>query len=286
MNTNTNIQSTTSSLDTYTSTVRSIPVLSIEEEQRLVKRMREDNDQDAARRLVMFNLRYVAHTARKFTGYGVPLEDLIQEGTIGLVHAIERFDPDAGARLITYAGYWIRAHIHKFVLSNMRMSKSVTTKNRRKLFFNLRSFQQDVGAMTEAERRTAADTLDVPLDDVREIDGFLNGRDLSFDAPFTNQAGENLSFAQILPGSQPDPLDTLEEEDTARRRKASLHAALENLDERARDIIAKRVLCEGKVTTLATLAERYGVSAERVRQIEKKSLKKLAGMITKPEDLV
>lgn len=263
-----------SALQSYLTLVRHFPVLSPERERDLARAARA-NDPAAARKLTLLHLRYVVSIAADYRGYGLPMEDLIQEGNIGLLRAVKRFDPDAGVRLMTYAAYWIRSEIHAFVMRNLRLLRAVTTRARRTLFFKLRSFQHNAGGMTAAERREAARVLDVPLNDVEDMDRFFNGGEVSFDRPL-GDGGH--ACADILPGGEADPLDALESEDEAERRRAALGEALGRLDERARGVVAGRFLGESKLT-LKTLAERYGVSIERVRQIEQRALSELAGLL-------
>jgi RNA polymerase sigma-32 factor len=261
------------SLDQYIQAVNGVPVLSAEEEQTLARRLREENDLDAARQLVLSHLRFVVHIARGYGGYGLPLGDLIQEGNIGLMKAVKRFDPSVGVRLVSFAVHWIRAEIHEYVLRNWRLVKVATTKAQRKLFFNLRKAKQHLGWLSADETESVARDLGVTPEEVREMEGRLASRDLSFD-PAPEDGEEAWSPVAFLPSPDGDPAETLEAEDWDSQTQARLHAAMQGLDERSRHILSARWLGESK-TTLQELADRYGVSAERVRQIESAAIRKL-----------
>ena len=266
------------SLDAYVQTVKAIPVLSRQEELELARKFRDENDLDAARALVMSQLRFVVHIARSYAGYGLPIGDLIQEGNIGLMKAVKRFDPEVGVRLITYAVHWIRAEIHEFVLRNWRLVKVATTKAQRKLFFNLRKAKKNLGWLSAEETKAVAEDLGVSPHEVTEMESRLSSYDLSFDP--TPDADEESTYApaMYLPNSELNPADALETENTAQHASAGLQDALESLDQRSREILQARWLTEQK-ETLHTLADRYGVSAERIRQIEAAAIRKLRAEI-------
>jgi RNA polymerase sigma-32 factor len=264
----------TGSLDSYIHAVRAVPVLSKEEEQSLARRLREEGDLDAARQLVMSQLRFVVHIARGYVGYGLPLGDLIQEGNIGLMKAVKRFDPDVGVRLVSFAVHWIRAEIHEFVLKNWRQVKVATTKAQRKLFFNLRKAKQNLGWLSADETRAVATDLGVSEKDVQEMEQRLYSHDLAFDARPGENEEEPFSPALYLPSPDADPAVAIEQDDWGNQASDALMDALENLDARSRDILESRWLTDNKAT-LHDLADRYGVSAERIRQIEANAIKKL-----------
>jgi RNA polymerase sigma-32 factor len=260
------------SLDRYIQAAYSIPVLSAEEELELATRLRESNDLDAARRLVLSHLRFVVHVARGYAGYGLQLGDLIQEGNVGLMKAVKRFDPNVGVRLVSFAVHWIRAEIHEFVLRNWKLVRVATTKAQRKLFFNLRKAKKHLGWLSKAEAEAVAADLGVTTRDVTEMEKRLSGRDLSFD-PYPDD-DEDFAPATYLPSPNSDPAQAVERDDTDTDAHDRLTAALKQLDERSRDILARRWLAENKAT-LHELAGEYGVSAERIRQIEANAMAKL-----------
>lgn len=264
----------TGSLDSYIQAVNSMPVLSAEEEQALARRFRDENDLDAARELVMSHLRFVVHIAKSYLGYGLPLADLIQEGNIGLMKAVKRFDPDKGVRLVSFAVHWIRAEIHEFILKNWRIVKVATTKAQRKLFFNLRKAKKRLGWFTAEEAERVAEDLDVPMEQVYEMESRLSGNDIGYDAPDTDNEDGPPAPVAFLEHHSLDPSMTAETDDLEDQRSEMLAEALGSLDERSRDIIQCRWLTDDKVT-LQTLADRYGVSAERIRQLENNAIKKL-----------
>jgi len=270
------------SLDAYVERVSRIPVLSREEEIELANRFRREGDLDAARQLVLSHLRFVVHIARGYTGYGLPVGDLIQEGNVGLMKAVKRFDPAVGVRLVSFAVHWIRAEIHEYVLRNWRLVKIATTKAQRKLFFNLRRFKKNLGWLTESETRAIAEDLGVTPAEVTDMEQRLSSRDLSFDpAPDADDDETSYSPSTYLPHPEADPSVAVEreqwDEDTAER----LSQALETLDDRSRTILESRWMTDQKAT-LHELADRYGVSAERIRQIEANAIKKLRGLIAEP----
>ncbi|HEY4293861.1 RNA polymerase sigma factor RpoH [Luteibacter sp.] len=269
------LPSVVGSLDSYISAVHRIPVLSLDEEQSLARRFRDDADLDAAKQLVMSHLRFVVHVARGYNGYGLQLSDLIQEGNIGLMKAVKRFDPDQGVRLVSFAVHWIRAEMHEFILRNWRIVKVATTKAQRKLFFNLRKSKKRLGWMNAEEVRVVAADLGVPEATVREMESRLSGRDVGFEAPADADDDDKPAPAAFLVDEGADPYDNLAEEDASNNQMGALSSALGNLDNRSRDIIQRRWLTEDSKTTLQDLADEYGVSAERIRQIEANAMKKM-----------
>ena len=272
-----NLPAPISSLDAYIQSVNSIPMLSVEKEQELARELHQHNDLDAARQLVMSHLRFVVHVARSYTGYGLPLGDLIQEGNVGLMKAVKRFDPEQNVRLVSFAVHWIKAEIHEYVLRNWRIVKVATTKAQRKLFFNLRSAKKRLGWMNNQEVEALAQDLGVSTAVVREMESRLSGHDVSFDpAPESDSSEERdyYSPAAYLEDAGADPALVLEREDWEEDASQRLLLALDELDERSRDILQRRWLNEDK-PTLHQLAEEYGVSAERIRQIESSAIKKL-----------
>ena len=270
----------TGSLEAYIASVNQAPILSLEEEQGLARRLRADHDLEAARRLVMAHLRFVVKIARGYSGYGLPQADLIQEGNVGLMKAVKRFDPDVGVRLVSFAVHWVRAEIHEFILRNWRIVKIATTKAQRKLFFNLRSSKKRLGWLNQAEINEVASDLGVKPSEVLEMEKRLGNYDASFDghADEHDEDGGFSAPAAYLESQEVGPEALLESTDAARKNRAALNAAIATLDARSKDIIARRWLAEQKAT-LHELAAEYQVSAERIRQIENNALKKLrAGM--------
>ena len=270
----------TGSLEAYIASVNQAPILSLEEEQGLARRLCADNDLEAARRLVMAHLRFVVKIARGYSGYGLPQADLIQEGNVGLMKAVKRFDPDVGVRLVSFAVHWVRAEIHEFILRNWRIVKIATTKAQRKLFFNLRSSKKRLGWLNQAEVNEVASDLGVKPSEVLEMEKRLGNYDASFDG-HVDEHDEDGGFsapAAYLESQEAGPEALLENAEAARKNRAALSAAIATLDARSKDIIARRWLAEQKAT-LHELAAEYQVSAERIRQIENNALKKLrAGM--------
>jgi len=266
-------------LPAYIAAVNTIAVLTFEEEKALAERLRHDNDLDAARQLVMAHLRFVVHVARGYSGYGLNQGDLIQEGNIGLMKAVKRFDPDKGVRLVSFAVHWIKAEMHEFILKNWRIVKVATTKSQRKLFFNLRSSKSRLSWLTADEAKAMAKDLNVDVATVYEMEGRMSAHDAAFD-PRADDDDDTASYApaNYLEDKGADPALQLEasnwEEDSTDR----LYKALESLDERSRDILQKRWLDDDKVT-LHDLAAAYGVSAERVRQLEQNAMKKVRASI-------
>jgi len=268
------------SLDAYIERVTSLPVLSREEEVELAERFRDDGDLEAARALVLSHLRFVVHVARGYMGYGLPVGDLIQEGNVGLMKAVKRFDPTMGVRLVSFAVHWIRAEIHEYVLRNWRLVRVATTKAQRKLFFNLRRMKKNLGWLSEDETRAVAHDLGVEAREVREMEQRLAARDLSFDPTPADDDGEGVySPAAYLPADGADPALAVEQAEWEDAASDSLALALEQLDERSRRIIETRWLAEDKLT-LHDLAAEFGISAERVRQIEAQAIKKLRGFMS------
>jgi len=266
----------TGSLEAYTQAVNAIPVLSAEEERDLAVRLQRDSDLDAARQLVLSHLRFVVHIARGYRGYGLPQADLIQEGNVGLMKAVKRFDPDVGVRLVSFAVHWIRAEIHEFILRNWRIVKVATTKAQRKLFFNLRSSKKHLGWFTNEEVDAVAKDLGVPKQTVLEMESRMAGQDLGFDG-YSDDSDEGNgppAPAAYLQDLRDDPADALEAADWEEHSNQRLLEAMDDLDERSRDILRRRWLAEKK-TTLQELADHYNVSAERIRQLESNAMKKL-----------
>ncbi len=270
-----------SSIEAYSQAVNRIPVLSAEEERSLAVRYRDDEDLAAARKLIMSHLRFVAHIARGYSGYGLPHADLIQEGNIGLMKAVRRFDPTMNVRLVSFAVHWIRAEIHEFILRNWRIVKVATTKAQRKLFFNLRSSKKRLGWFSHEEVDKVAETLGVSRADVLEMESRLSGRDMAFDgAPDSNDDDDmEITPASYLQDVRFEPAAQVEEEDWERHNNSQLREAMSGLDDRSRDIVASRWLTEDK-STLQDLADKYNVSAERIRQLEKNAMKKLKNVLT------
>jgi RNA polymerase sigma-32 factor len=263
------------SFDSYLNVVNQIPKLTPEEERTLALRFHEEGDLSAARQLVMANLRFVVHVARGYMGYGLPLPDIIQEGNIGLMKAVKRYDPNVGVRLISFAVHWIKAEIHEYVIKNWRIVKVATTKAQRKLFFNLRKSKTHLGWLSKDEAEAVADDLGVKLETVYEMEQRLDGRDMAFDAPLDDDGDETCHApVNYLQQHNADPAQLLENADWQDHEEVLLAKALSGLDERSRDILACRWLNAEK-STLQDLADRYNVSAERIRQLEKNAMNKL-----------
>ena len=266
------------SLDAYLERVSRIAILSREEERALAERFRSEDDLDAARQLVLAHLRFVVHIARGYSGYGLPIGDLIQEGNVGLMKAVKRFDPDQNVRLVSFAVHWIRAEIHEYVLRNWRLVKIATTKAQRKLFFNLRRMKKNLSWLSAEETAAVARDLGVSPGEVTEMEKRLAARDLSFDpAPETDDE-EAYSPAAYLAAPGADPAEAVESVDSAESSEQHLRGALGRLDARSRDIVQRRWMTDNKAT-LHELADEYGVSAERIRQIEVSALGKLRGLM-------
>ncbi len=270
-----NMVSPGANLESYMRTVSRIAVLSAEEERELGERLFYEEDLEAARQLVMSHLRFVVHIAKSYSGYGLPQGDLIQEGNVGLMKAVKRFNPEKGVRLVSFAVHWIKAEIHEFVLRNWRIVKVATTKAQRKLFFNLRKSKQELRQFTAAEIKSVAEDLNVSPKDVREMEGRLGAYDAAFDAP-ADQDDEKAVFApaNYLEDKAADPALLLENENYVESANDQLRYAMANLDERSQDILQQRWLMDEKAT-LHELAAKYNVSAERIRQLEKSAMEKL-----------
>jgi len=274
------IPSALGSLEAYIGAVNRVPVLTVEDEQALAHRFRDEEDLGAARELVMAHLRFVVHVARGYQGYGLGMGDLIQEGNIGLMKAVKRFDPEQGVRLVSFAVHWIRAEMHEFILKNWRIVKVATTKAQRKLFFNLRKSKKRLGWLTDAEVTAVANDLKVSKREVLEMESRLSGRDIGFDAP--NEADDDAppSPAMYLVDSSDDPSLAYERADSEDNQLELLRDGLAELDARSRAIIKRRWLDDDNKATLQELADEYGVSAERIRQIEANALKKMKALFT------
>ena len=267
-------------IDAYISAVNRLPMLTHDEEISLAKRLREKNDLAAAQELVLSHLRLVVSIARGYLGYGLPHADLIQEGNIGLMKAVKRFDPDQGVRLVSYAMHWVKAEMHEYILKNWRLVKVATTKAQRKLFFNLRSHKTGLDAMTPKQIDALAKLLDVKREEVIEMETRLSGRDIALESP-TDDEDDKFSPIAYLSSEQSEPTKVLEAEQVTRLQSEGLETALGKLDDRSRRIIEARWLAndDGSGATLHTLAEEFGVSAERIRQIEVAALKKMKGAL-------
>ncbi len=264
------LPSCTGSIDTYISHVMAIPVLSTEEEVNLGYKLQSSNDLESAKKLIMHNLRYVVYIAKSYSGYGLNLNDLIQEGNVGLMKAVKKYNPEKNLKLITFAVYWIKSEIHEFVLKNWKIVKVATTKTQRKLFFNLRSKKNSLSSLTNQEAQSIASDLKVPVKDVIEMEK----RMLNFDLAIDETDSEEQTAPQVyLESNEMKPDEALEYEENSKINK-KLYSVLENLDQRSRDIVESRWLAEEKLT-LEDLSKKYGISRERVRQIETESMSKL-----------
>ncbi len=262
-------------LEAYISTVNAIPVLTPEEEKDLAERFHYQEDLEAARHLVMSHMRFVVHIARSYSGYGLNQGDLIQEGNVGLMKAVKRFNPEVGVRLVSFAVHWIKAEIHEFILRNWRIVKVATTKAQRKLFFNLRSQKKKLAWLNHDELQAVAKDLGVEPKVVREMEGRLASQDTAFDGPMDDDEDSAYQApAYYLEDRRSDPAVQLENADWSEDSNGRLMQAMENLDERSQDILRERWLTESK-STLHELADKYGVSAERIRQLEKNAMKKI-----------
>ncbi|HRD34688.1 MAG TPA: RNA polymerase sigma factor RpoH [Rhodocyclaceae bacterium] len=271
--------STVGSIDQYIQSVNRIPLLTEKEEGELARRLHDEGDVDAARQLVMSHLRLVVAIARGYLGYGLPHADLIQEGNVGLMKAVKRFDPARGVRLVSFAIHWIKAEIHEYIIRNWRLVKIATTKAQRKLFFNLRSLKTDTRTLNCDEVAAVATQLGVKPEEVVEMETRLGGRDMPLEGD--RDDGEEERFAPIayLPDPHAEPSEVLERAESARLQDEGLSDALASLDERSRNIVRRRWLSEGDSPTLHELAAEYGVSAERIRQIEAKAMQKMRGLL-------
>ncbi|TNC80307.1 MAG: RNA polymerase sigma factor RpoH [Oleiphilus sp.] len=266
-------------LESYIQAVNGIPILSVEEERKLALRLHDENDLEAARHMVMSHLRFVVHIAKSYAGYGLSQADLIQEGNVGLMKAVKRFNPEYGVRLVSFAVHWIKAEIHEFILRNWRIVKIATTKAQRKMFFNLRSSKKRLAWFTHDEVNSVAEDLGVEPKVVREMEGRLSAHDTAFDAA-TDEDDDNAyqAPANYLEDHSNDPARRLEKLDWTQDSNTRLHEALKTLDERSLDILNKRWLSEKK-STLHDLAAEYNVSAERIRQLEKNAMKKVKSLM-------
>jgi RNA polymerase sigma-32 factor len=268
------------SLDHYIQAVNRFPLLSQQQEVELGRRLQRNDDVDAARQLVLSHLRLVVAISRNYLGYGLPQADLIQEGNIGLMKAVRRFDPERGVRLVSFALHWIKAEIHEHILRNWRLVKIATTKAQRKLFFNLRSMKPSSQSLTPAEARHIAQVLNVKPEEVLEMETRLTGQEVALDPPAGDE-GETMTPIAYLTDTDAEPAQILERAETSRNRSNGLKSALAQLDDRSREIIEARWLREDDdAATLQTLADRYGVSAERIRQIESKAIKTMRGQMS------
>ena len=262
-------------IESYLSSVHSIPILTKEEEQELALKLYEEDDLDAARQLVIHHLRFVVHIARSYQGYGVPLGDIIQEGNVGLMKAVDKYDPHRGVKLVSFAVHWIKAEIHEYILKNWRLVKIATTKAQRKLFFNLRSKKKSLDWLSKEEAEKIASDLNVEVKDVLHMENRLSSNDSSFDSPVPSGDDEEImSPSQYLEDKRYDPEIVVASEQAEQVNREELLAALKTLDDRSKDILNRRYLSDEKAT-LHDLADEYKVSAERIRQIENSALKKL-----------
>lgn len=262
-------------IESYLSSVHAIPILTREQEQELTFKLYDEDDLDAARQLVIHHLRFVVHIARSYQGYGLPLADIIQEGNVGLMKAVDKFDPNKGVKVVSFAVHWIKAEIHEYILRNWRLVKIATTKAQRKLFFNLRSKKKSLGWLTKDEAEKIANDLNVEVKDVLHMENRLSSTDAAFDSPTsTNDDEEMMSPAQYLEDKRYDPEMMVANEEVEKVNNENLMEALKLLDGRSKDILLRRYLADQKAT-LHELADEYGVSAERIRQIETGALKKL-----------
>jgi len=272
------VPSVAGSLETYIQTVNRLPLLSVERERELARRYRGAGDLEAARELVLAHLRVVVAISRGYLGYGLPQADLIQEGNIGLMKAVKRFDPERGVRLVSFAVHWIRAEMHEFILRNWRIVKVATTKAQRKLFFNLRSLKSSLATLGAEDVKSVARQLGVKPEDVVEMETRLTGKDMALE-PVGDDEDERFAPISYLVAEDAEPGRILEHEETARLRNEGLEQALSGLDPRSRRIIEARWLTEKESATLHDLAAEFGVSAERIRQIEAKALARMKGVI-------
>jgi len=263
-----------SSLASFLQVANNAPVLTPEHEARLARQFRDTQDVDAARELVVSQLRHVVHVAKGFTGYGLPVSDLIQEGNIGLMKAVKNFDPDRGIRLVSYAVHWIKAEIYEYVLKNWKIVKVATTKAQRKLFFNLRKSRKSLSTMSEKETLDLAENLDVPIKTVREMEQRMTSTDVAFDGADNSDDEFSTSPAGYLPDMRYNPEELAIASQTSDNNRSSLLSAISELDDRSREIVERRWLSESKAT-LHELADEYKVSAERIRQIEKRAMEKM-----------
>lgn len=261
-------------LEAYISSCSAIAILTAEQERELAERLYYEEDVEAARQLVMSHLRFVVHIARSYSGYGLPQADLIQEGNVGLMKAVRRFNPEMGVRLVSFAVHWIKAEMHEYILRNWRIVKVATTKAQRKMFFNLRGQKKRLAWFTADEVNAVAEELGVTPEVVRQMEGRLTSVDMSFDGYDDDDDGPALSPSQFLEDKGADPARVVMNRDASSDSRQALHSALRDLDDRSQDIITQRWLMDQK-STLHELADKYGVSAERIRQLEKNAMKKI-----------
>lgn len=269
----------TDSLEYFSRVIKSYPILTAEEEYALAIKFRDESDLDAARQLIVSHLRLVASIARGYIGYGLPQADLIQEGNIGLMKAVKRYDPERGVRLVSFAMHWIKAEIHEYIVKNWRLVKIATTKAQRKLFFNLRSMRAGLGTLQPAEVARIAKVLNVKPEEVIEMEGRLGGHEASLEAHFDDDNDESFSPIAYLPDATLEPSDALQAKQDEMRETTGLAHALESLDERSRRVVQARWLQEDDSKTLHQLADEFGVSAERIRQIEQKAMQKMKTLL-------
>jgi len=269
----------TDSLEHYSRLIKTYPILTAEEEYSLAVKFKTDDDLEAARQLIVSHLRLVASIARGYTGYGLPQSDLIQEGNIGLMKAVKRYDPDRGVRLVSFAMHWIKAEIHEYIVRNWRLVKIATTKAQRKLFFNLRSMKNGIGTLQPAEVAHIARELNVKPEEVVEMESRLGGHEISLEANIDDDSDENFSPIAYLQDESLAPLEAMEAKQNAIAETTGLAKALESLDERSRRVVEARWLQEKDNKTLHELADEFGVSAERIRQIEQKAMQKMKNLL-------
>ena len=260
-------------IDAYLNTISALPILTVEREKELAERFYHDDDLQAARELVLCHLRFVVHIARSYSGYGLPQADLIQEGNVGLMKAVKRFDPNVGVRLVSFAVHWIKAEMHEYILRNWRVVKVATTKAQRKLFFNLRSAKKRLAWLNVEETEAIANDLGVPVAEVTRMEGRLSAGDMAFDG-YDNDDDQVSAPMHFIAATDADPADIVADNKSQQDNSKRLTAGFAELDDRSRDIVQRRWLADQKVT-LHELAAEYGVSAERIRQLEKNALKKL-----------
>ncbi len=269
----------TDSLEQYSRAIKAYPILTAEEEYALAVKFRKENDLEAARQLIVSHLRLVASIARGFNGYGLPQSDLIQEGNIGLMKAVKRFDPERGVRLVSFAMHWIKAEIHEYIVRNWRMVKIATTKAQRKLFFNLRSMKTSLNSLQPSEVEHIAKTLNVKPEDVLEMEARLSGHEISLEANIDDDADEHYSPIAYLQDEKLEPLEAIQAKQAEFSETTGLSLALQSLDDRSRRVVESRWLQDEGGKTLHELADEFGVSAERIRQIEQKAMQKMKALM-------
>lgn len=275
--------SSTDGLDQYIRLVKSFPMLSAEDEFALATRLQKDNDLEAAKQLILSHMRLVVSIARGYSGYGLPQADLIQEGNIGLMKAVRKFDPERGVRLVSFAMHWIKAEIHEYIVRNWRLVKIATTKAQRKLFFNLRSMKQGLGTLDTKEVKHIADELNVKPEEVLEMEARMNGHEISLEGYGDDDGEEVYSPIAYLEDPNAEPSELLAERQAERLEMSGLAQAMESLDERSRRIVQARWLQEDNSATLHDLADEFGVSAERIRQIEQKAMQKMRLLLSESQ---